>query len=256
MPTELITMQPKPGASPAPCRQEPGGCVETCCSLDTLVRPRFFCGQLLTDHDLMDLVLWTQEKHRLGRFRPGWGAVCGLDVRCGGSGEGVVTSGYAVSCCGGDIVVPVDCPFDLSRFCGRDPDPRDPPYSRLERERAQKAAAGRAPFFRGGYLEDVSPEGDPGDLLVFDLAIRYCERGADPQEALARDICGQGGACVDSRTREEYRFVATRACGDEDDVSDAADRWKRGFDGCLDVLGEYARSFRPSNAGRRRKAEA
>lgn len=86
-----------------------GGCTcqqkcaqEECCALDCLVRPRFFGGQLLTDTDLGQLVTWTADKLRLGRYRHGWGVVCGLEVRCDPANPSgvIVGPGYAVSCCG------------------------------------------------------------------------------------------------------------------------------------------------------------
>src|SRR5512139_1861641 len=81
-------------------------CDQTSCSLDCAVLPRYFCGQLLTDADLTAGITWSQGKFRLGRRRDGWGVVCGLDVACG-SEAGIVTvrPGYAVDCCGNDIVI-------------------------------------------------------------------------------------------------------------------------------------------------------
>jgi len=105
------------GAQPCPCGCAP--CEAVCCRLDCLERPRFFCGQLLTDQDLMALLGWTQDKLRLARFRHGWGVVCGLEVRCDWQNEGqvIVGPGYAVSCCGDDIIVCQDTPFDLRGVC-------------------------------------------------------------------------------------------------------------------------------------------
>src|SRR5262245_59204059 len=95
---------------------QPCGCApsaEQCCSLDCLEQPRFFCGQLLTDQDLTALLRWTQDKLRLGRYRHGWGVVCGLEVHCDPRQPGwvIVSPGYAVSCCGDDIIVCQDEPF-------------------------------------------------------------------------------------------------------------------------------------------------
>src|SRR5687768_560450 len=88
-----------------------GGCAcyppEEPCTLDCLVHPAFFCGQLLADQDLTALVKWTQDKARLVRYRHGWGVVCGLDVRCRPKyhDQVVITPGYAVDCCGNDVIV-------------------------------------------------------------------------------------------------------------------------------------------------------
>src|SRR5713101_5540164 len=115
--TMTLPMQGQAAKKPCGC-----GCAdheETCCGLDCLTKPRFFCGQLLTDQDMTALVGWTQNKLALSRFRHGWGVVCGLDVRCDPMNPAsvVVTPGYAVSCCGEDIVVCKEYPVDLSGLC-------------------------------------------------------------------------------------------------------------------------------------------
>src|SRR5947209_292801 len=96
-------------------------CEGTCCQLDCLVKPRFFCGQLLTDTDLSALVEWAREKFGLARYRHGWGVVCGLDVRCDGDARNparvAVTPGYAIGCCGDDIIVCEEATLDLSACC-------------------------------------------------------------------------------------------------------------------------------------------
>src|SRR5258708_35156071 len=99
-----LTMQEQAAKKPCGC-----GCTaheETCCGLDRLTKPRFFCGQLLTDQDMTALVAWTQNKLGLSRFRHGWGVVCGLDVRCDRTypASVMVTPGYAVGCCGEGLV--------------------------------------------------------------------------------------------------------------------------------------------------------
>ena len=40
------------------------GCDTRCCDLECLVRPNFFCGQLLTDADITALVDWTRSRSR------------------------------------------------------------------------------------------------------------------------------------------------------------------------------------------------
>ena len=218
-------------------------CPESCCSLDALVRPRFFCGQLLTDQDLMSLIAWTQDKLRLGRFRHGWGIVCGLDVRCDPTCEGgvVVEPGYAISCCGDDIIVPSELCFDLEPWCRRKPDPCEDPYRPQEQKQTRSGTEER--LLRGGELADVYPKGDPAEVQAIDLAVRYCERDDDPQESLAREVCGQGGACADSRTHEEFGLTARLVKIDEDPMAAAAERWERGYRHCLDVLARFQERF-------------
>ena len=76
------------------------GCQSQCCELECLVRPNFYCGQLLTDVDLDALVEWTRRRFALTRYRDGWGVVCGLTLTCS-----PVTG--ARTCCGDPAKGPV-----------------------------------------------------------------------------------------------------------------------------------------------------
>lgn len=90
-------------------------CCPDCGGLECLCRPRFFCGQLLTDEDLNRLDHYITAKNRLhNRYLVGWGVVCGMNVVCNAC-DGIVTvkSGYALSACGDDIVVCADTPVDV-----------------------------------------------------------------------------------------------------------------------------------------------
>ncbi|HEX6863312.1 MAG TPA: hypothetical protein VF414_10880, partial [Thermoanaerobaculia bacterium] len=110
---------------PCPCGCSP--CPDDGCRLECLTRPRFFCGQLLTDRDLEALTGWTRDRLALARFRHGWGVVCGLDVRCDPDPRrpaGVIVSpGYAVSCCGQDVVLCEEAKLDLREACREDEEP-------------------------------------------------------------------------------------------------------------------------------------
>ena len=88
------------------------GCSEyqgECCKLECLLRPNFYGGQLLTDRDLKSLVDWVEGKSALQRFREGWGVACGLEVTCSHKSKEearvYVAEGYAVDCCGRDVVL-------------------------------------------------------------------------------------------------------------------------------------------------------
>ena len=118
------------------------GCESQCCELECLVRPNFYCGQLLTDIDLDALVDWTKKRFALSRYRDGWGVVCGLHLSCsppdgatsccGTEGEGpfvYVKPGYAVDCCGNDLVVCEPIKVNLNGVCGSEEDPCAPPVT-------------------------------------------------------------------------------------------------------------------------------
>jgi len=87
-----------------------------CGGLECLCRPRFFAGQLLTEEDLNRLDHYIVEKNKLhNRYLHGWGVVCGLEVFCHPcEGQVTVTSGYALSPCGDDIVL---CANDTVNVC-------------------------------------------------------------------------------------------------------------------------------------------
>ncbi|NIQ59647.1 MAG: hypothetical protein GWN71_41855, partial [Gammaproteobacteria bacterium] len=158
-----------PGAHPCRCQEPPEtpdeSCCrgEVCCHLDCIERPRFYCGQLLTDDDLGDLVGWTREKLALARYRQGWGVVCGLRVRCDPRRPAgvLVAPGYAVSCCGDDVVVCRETPVDLAAACR----PGVPPCA--------------DPSF------DAAAGGDGGDeKILVDLELHYREEAAELRAAL------------------------------------------------------------------------
>ena len=96
-----------------------GGCGSGCTCTGapagtSAVRPQFFGGMLLTEDDLQSITDYVVEKRRLtNRSVFGNGVVCGLDVTCDPCDVGsvVVDPGYALDCCGNDIVV--SCPETL-----------------------------------------------------------------------------------------------------------------------------------------------
>src|SRR5687768_5051432 len=88
-----------------------GGVGCAICRNQGFVRPRFFAGQLLTEEDLQKLIDYVGAKNRLHNQRLwGDGVVCGLEVACHpcGGGTVVVNPGYALDCCGNDLVL--ECP--------------------------------------------------------------------------------------------------------------------------------------------------
>jgi hypothetical protein len=106
-------------AAAQPCACGCAPCDNECCELECLVRPRFFCGQLLTDSDLSAMVNWSRARFRLARQRHGWGVVCGLEVtRDPQNPAGVqLAPGYAIDCCGNDIVACEPSSYSLAKLC-------------------------------------------------------------------------------------------------------------------------------------------
>lgn len=198
-------------------------CKGDCCELDCLVQPRFFCGQLLTDQDLNALLEWVKGKTALARYRHGWGAVCGLEVRCGAkAGEEAfvsVSPGYAVDCCGNDIVVCREDRIDLSKYCRpeedpcgewppRPPQPPPPPDTMLN---------------FGGW------EIPQSQVQAVDLYVRYAEKQSDARTALARGGCSPAETCEYTRTQESYELHARRVEYCEHSAEQLALDWEEGY---------------------------
>ncbi|MEV6304232.1 helix-hairpin-helix domain-containing protein [Actinoplanes sp. NPDC051861] len=142
--------------------------------MQTIVRPRFYCGQLLTDLDMSALVDWTRQRLGLVRHRDGWGVVCGLDVRGTPGRPTTVTirPGYAVGALGNDILVGHDHTLDLA-----------------------------------AVAEDEQKE----NTLTVDVLLDYGERDTDPHTTFAKSCCAETAACENSRTREGFHAYARRA---------------------------------------------
>ena len=157
----------------------------------TFRRPAFFAGQLLTEEDLGALVDYVVGKNRLhNRFLFGDGVVCGLQLACDPCDAAAirVTPGYALDCCGNDILV--SCPETLD-------------IKALLRDlRARQAA---------GYQC-----GDPCDAKdgrrSYGLYITYRETPADVVAPYASgDPCGQQ-QCQPTRIAEGYSFELRCDC--------------------------------------------
>jgi hypothetical protein len=121
-----MTTQTATGKSPcgcsgaktgSPCCCGGAGC--TSCQGEQFVRPRFFAGQLLTEDDLQSLSDYVAGKNRLhNRFLFGSGVVCGLQVKLNpcACGQVTVNPGYALDCCGNDIVVSCSQTLDINKM--------------------------------------------------------------------------------------------------------------------------------------------
>src|ERR1700747_3496355 len=84
-------------------------CIE--CDIDQMARNNYFTGKLLVERDFTDEQRYTMGKLRRHTHRlHGWGPVCGLKVTqhptpsCQ-SQYVVIEPGYAVDCCGREILV-------------------------------------------------------------------------------------------------------------------------------------------------------
>jgi hypothetical protein len=158
-------------------------------------QPVFSDGQLLCADDLEALVTWARGKHRLhNRYLVGDGIVCGLEVTCSRRAEGsvLVRAGYALDCCGNDIVVPCDLTLDVIELIALLPrdagcvDPCPPP---VQDDKGKGTASGTPPSQPRSYELFVEYTEIPGDLMA----------PYSTGEASSR-------ACQPTRIREGYRF--------------------------------------------------
>lgn len=224
------------------------GCSECETSPAAYVRPKFFSGQLLTEDDLQSLGDYVVGKNRLhNRMLFGDGVACGLRVSIDVCDKRKlnVSSGYAIDCCGNDIVVPCATTLDvvqlvrdlrirmLGKDCG-DPCVDEMPArqtggldSQPARDAAREAllaAYGAVPApaeaaggvvgagggLRGqaGNLQNASPAmpSTRAKPPTYCLYVVYCEQSTDPVVPFdGEDACG-GGECRETRVREGYRF--------------------------------------------------
>ena len=136
---------------------------------------------LLAEDDLQAISDYMLAKRRLtNRSVFGAGVVCGLEVGCDRceSGSVAVSPGYALDCCGNDIVV--DCPEEVDVIA-------------LVRDLRD----------RQGVDCGEPCEKQPRQEYV--LNIVYAEQPTDPVAPYAVDDCAVG-ECEFSRVREGYRF--------------------------------------------------
>jgi hypothetical protein len=151
------------------------------------VRPRFFAGQLLTEDDLQALTGYLTGKDRLrNRLLFGPGVVCGLEVDCDPCGAGTVTvrPGYALDCCGNDIVL--GCP-----------------------EQVDILALVHDLRVRSLGAECGDPCKDTGSgTREYGLFVRYAEQPIEPVAPFGIDDSCPPTGCEPSRIRETLRFLA------------------------------------------------
>ncbi len=230
MSAETVRTKPPSTAGCGSCGgRDCGGCGGACeCGAGAarapsggFARPRFFAGQLLNDDDLEAIETYVAGKNRLhNRFLHGDGVVCGLEVTCHpcGGGKVLVGGGYALDCCGNDIVVP--CPEELDILemirelriataggydCGD-------PCARNDKAPGQAAGGPSQPAGEAGA--------GPEQPRRYWLYVRYAEQLSDPVAPYLTDEPCAAQSCEPTRIREGYQFVLRchRTCGQDEDV--------------------------------------
>jgi hypothetical protein len=184
-----------------------GGCGCGCdtCQSQAYVRPQFFAGQLLTEDDLQSLVDYVVGKNRLhNRYLFGDGVVCGLGVVCAPCKSGYVTvnPGYALDCCGNDIVVPCSTDLNVNQMVRQ-------LMLKLQRGDCGDPCAKTASQAQNGSQVQNGVMAPPATRVPqqrYCLYIDYCGQPSDPISPYATGVtCGQA-VCEPSRIQENFRF--------------------------------------------------
>ena len=188
----------------------PGDSTNEC--LQVLSRPRFFGDQLLTDEDLSAVIDWAQGHFGLGRYTLGWGALCGLSVRCDlqNSGTVIVGPGYARDRSGHDIIVPCDTSIDVCKYCQPVPPPCAIPGNSGSRngsgnggttvKQGEPSGATLLKAFGGIKAEDA---------CVVDVYLQYSETQTDARHVPKRGCCQSSSGCDYARFKEGYVLVGS-----------------------------------------------
>lgn len=203
------------------------------CQEAAFVRPRFFAGQLLTEDDLEALLAYVIGKDRLRNARLfGAGVVCGFEVACDpcGGGHVVVHPGYALDCCGNDLLLACDrrldvnalvaalraashgghgcadpCAGEIERTPCDDVEPPGPVEEGGELPGPVDEAA--VPGMVPGRVEAATrPAGKPAPPATYCLYVRYTEQLTEPVARYATGDDCDAATCEATRIAEGVTF--------------------------------------------------
>ena len=150
---------------------------------------------MLTEDDLGLLTAYTTAKDRLhNRYLFGAGVVCGLWVSCDpcGGGTVIVQPGYALDCCGNDLLLACPTTLDINAMI------RDLRAAQLGKD-CGDPCAGQGTQSAGRQETPITRR--------YCLYARYGEQDTDPVAPYAtEEPCGQV-ACEPTRIREGTGFV-------------------------------------------------
>lgn len=178
--------------------QEHGVPTEGCCKLTCFERPAYFCGQLLSDADLTLQETYFREKNKLyHRALDGFGVVCGLRMQCDCHCKGhiIIGDGYAIDCCGNDLVVCEPRSFDV--------------IGEL-RKKKWLVEIPRDPCRERDHPRDQGNERDPDEECIskhcYYIGICYAEEPSNYVAPYTTECSPAPGPCQPTRIREGVRF--------------------------------------------------
>jgi hypothetical protein len=163
------------------------------CQYDSLIRPRFFDGMLLTDESLLAEQNYHRDAlKRVNRYMYGSGILCGFQVEWVSGLCIRVRPGAALDCQGNFIELCRCVTIDLTETCKQ--------------------------CFPGACVPAETPD------LVKYLVMRYADKDADPQPVMTSDdpcaSSGQTPACQSSKSREGFCFELVDRCPEVDPCND------------------------------------
>lgn len=167
------------------------------CETASFVRPRFFAGQLLTEDDLGALIDYVVTKNRFHNARLfGAGVVCGLLAECGpcDSSQIVVQPGFALDCCGNDLVLTCEKTLDIAPM--------------IRELAARKGAGCTEPCPPPSTSLSTSSEASkkPAEIKQYFLYARYAERADQPVAAYPVGEDCDAASCEPTRIVEGIVF--------------------------------------------------
>jgi hypothetical protein len=208
------------------------------CSEDrTLIRPRYFDGQLLTTEDFTTEQSYLMDKLRAhNRLLHGDGTVCGLAVAptTPPSGSVIVEPGVALDCCGREIVVTEPIEVDLHDLADESADPHRVylclRYGEVERDPSP--------------VPPPTPVGEPQPTRIHEIARVdvTTERPQEPDRSEPADRAAPCPPCPDERVLLATVTVPRSGRIDRDDI-DASTR---------PIVGSSSRLDPASSGGSRR----
>jgi hypothetical protein len=162
-----------------------------CCKLTCFERPSYFCGQLLSDTDLTLEETYFREKNKLyHRTLDGFGVVCGLRMKCDCHCKGHITigDGFAIDCCGNDLVICQPESFDVIAELRKKKWLIEPPEGCCEEKEFRER------------------ERDCHSRQCFYIGICYSEEPIDYVTPYTTECSPGPGPCQPTRVREGVRF--------------------------------------------------
>ena len=143
-------MVANPSKPSKPCNCGCSDCQGDCCSLECLIRPNFFCGQLLTDRDLKAFVDWISAKSACSVFAKA-GASSAASKRHAATSKTNTTASTSARATRSIAVAAISLfaiPSGMTSSAGHSPDPCCREKSRRNTRRQDAlthAASGRYP---------------------------------------------------------------------------------------------------------------